>query len=49
MRFLGKAAETEKAAEALRALLPGGRRAKSRPAETALPESPDISEPAGAA
>ncbi len=49
MRFLGKAAETEKAAEALRALLPGGRRAKSRPADTALPEVPEASEATGTA
>ncbi|WP_176631400.1 hypothetical protein [Desulfolutivibrio sulfoxidireducens] len=50
MRFLGKGTETEKAAEALRQLVPGGRRAKTRPAEPALaPDTPATSETAGTA
>jgi hypothetical protein len=46
MRLLAKGTETEKAADALRAFLPGGRRgkAKAAPAETAIPET---AEPGG--
>lgn len=50
MRFLAKAAEIEKAAEALRAHVPGGKRGKARAAHSpAQPDGPDGADGAGPA
>jgi hypothetical protein len=49
MRFLGKAAEIEKAAETLRGLMPGGRRGKAKAARQGADEAPAVVTPADVA